>query len=249
MRIRAVLALVAVCLLSACGPGGLFKSYEYEEDMYLSLDGTATLYVNSSVAAIDALRGATFDTDPQTTPDREAVRAYFESPNTHVTRITFSKRSNRRFIHVRMDVDNVAKLGASAPFAWSTYSFKRDGELFNYRQVIGASAGKDVGNVGWKGNEIVAFRMHLPSKIAYHNAGAGNPQRGNILAWEQPLSERLRGTPLTLDGRMETQSILYRTLALFGITFVVVAVLFVLLLWWVFRRGARRTPPSPGASR
>jgi hypothetical protein len=38
---------------------------------------------------------------------------------------------------------------------------------------------------------------------------------------------------------METQSILYRTLALFGATLVVVAVLFVLLLWWVLRRGAK----------
>ena len=199
MKIRAALAFVAVCLLSACGGGGLFTSYEYEEDMYLALDGTATLYVNSSVAALDALRGATFDVDPATTPGRDAVRAWFESSNTHVTRITFSKRSNRRFIHVRIDVDNIERLAEAKPFAWSAYSFTRDATLFNYRQTVGAAAGKDVGSVGWKGNEIVAFRMHLPSKIAYHNAGAGNPQRGNILAWEQPLADRLRGTALLLD--------------------------------------------------
>src|SRR4051795_9112751 len=103
MRIRSVCALLAVCVLSACG-ADLFTSYEYEEEMYLSLDGTATLYVNSSVAALDALRGASFDTDPAKTPDRDALRAWFESPNTHVTRITFSRRSNRRFVHIRMDV-------------------------------------------------------------------------------------------------------------------------------------------------
>jgi len=129
---------------------------------------------------------------------------------------------------------------SSPPFAWSTYSFKRDGDLFYYKQIVGAStAGVNASNVGWKGNELVAFRIHLPSKIAYHNAGAGNPQRGNILSWEQPLSERLRGTPLTLDARIGAQSILYRTLALFGATFVAVAVLFGLLLWWVLRRGAK----------
>ncbi len=50
----------------------------------------------------------------------------------------------------------------------------------------------------------------------YHNAGPGNPQRGNILEWEQPLTDRLRGEPLTIDARMEPQSILYRTLLLFG---------------------------------
>lgn len=240
MRIRSVVALLAVLLLQACGAGGLFRTYEYEEEMYLSLDGTATVYVNSSVAALNALRGAQFDIDPQKAPDRETLRKYFSSPNAAVSRVTLSRRSNRRFVHIRLDVADVTKLNEAAPFAWSTYSFKRDGDLFYYKQIVGAPpSGVNVSNAGWKGNELVAFRIHLPSKIAYHNAGAGNPQRGNILAWEQPLSERLRGTPLTLDARIETQSILYRTLALFGLTFVAVAVMFGLILWWVLRRGAR----------
>jgi hypothetical protein len=239
MRIRSVLALLAVVMLSACSGGGLFKAYEYEEEMYLSLDGTATIYVNSSVAALDALRGASFNTDPRVAPDRDAVRAFFSTPNTHVTRVTLSRRSNRRFVHVRLDVDDINRLSEAAPFAWSSYTFQREDGLFTFKQVVGAPAGKAVGDVGWKGREIVAFRMHLPSKIAYHNAGPGNPHRGNILAWEQSLTDRLQGVPLTLDARMETESILYRTLALFGLTFVLVAVLFVLLVWWVFRRGAK----------
>jgi hypothetical protein len=239
MRIRSVCALLAVCVLSACGEGSLFKAYEYEEDMYLSLDGTATLYVNSSVAALNALRGTTFDTALAKAPDREALRTYFSSPGARVDRVTLSRRSNRRYVHIRIRVDNVETLAQAAPFSWSTISFKRDGDLFYYRQSVGAGAGRDVGDVGWRGDELVAFRMHLPSKIAYHNAGAGNPHRGNILAWEQSLADRMRGAPLTFDARVETQSILYRTLALFGATFVVVAVLFVLLLWWVFRRGAK----------
>jgi hypothetical protein len=240
MRFRSVFALIAACLLSACSNGGgFFTAYEYEEDMYLSLDGTATLYVNSSVAALDALRGTSFDTDPAHPPERHAVEALFTSGNTRVTRITMSRRSNRQFVHVRLDVDNVDRLSSSAPFAWSAYGFKRDGDLFDYKQIVGPSASRDVGDVGWSGREVVAFRVHLPSKIAYHNAGPGNPRRGNILVWEQPLTDRLRGTPLTLDARMETQSILYRTLALFGATLLVVAILFVVLLWWVLRRGAK----------
>ena len=43
-----------------------------------------------------------------------------------------------------------------------------------------------------------------------------------------------------LDARIETQSILYRTIALFGATFVVVALLFVVIIWRVLRRGARK---------
>jgi len=239
MRIRSVCALLAVCVLSACGEGSLFKAYEYEEDMYLSLDGTATLYVNSSVAALNALRGTTFDTAPSRAPDRETLRTYFSSPGARVDRVTLSRRSSRRYIHVRIQVDNVEALTQAAPFNWSTISFKRDGDLFYYRQSVGAAAGREVGDVGWRGNELVAFRMHLPSKIAYHNAGPGNYHRGNILVWEQSLADRLRGAPLALDARIEAQSILYRTLALFGSMFVLVAVLFVALLWWVFRRGAK----------
>lgn len=236
MRNRLAVVLFAVSLLSACSGVSLFKSYEYEEEMYLSLDGSATIYVNSSVAALNALRGTTFDTDPSTTPDREQIQAYFSSPNVHVTRVTFSRRSNRRFIHVRADVDDIRRLGETRPFAWSSYQFAQNGELFYFKQTVGPSAGGEVGDVGWTNRELVAFRMHLPSKIAYHNAGRGNPSRGNILSWEQTLEERRQGVPLMLDARMETQSILYRTLALFGVTFVVVAALFALLLWWVIRR-------------
>ena len=240
MRIRSTVALLVVMMLSACSSvGGLFKAYEYEEELYLSLDGTATLYVNSSVPALNALRGSHFDTDPRKQPDRDAVRAFFETPQAKVTSVTLSRRSNRRYVHVQLDVSSVEALGSAAPFAWSTYSFKRDGDLFYYKQNVGAVTGAPVDNAGWDGDEIIAFRMHLPSKIAYHNAGAGNPGRGNILTWEQSLTARLSGAPLTLDARMETQSILYRTIALFGITVLVVATLFVLLLWWVVRRAVK----------
>jgi hypothetical protein len=87
---------------------------------------------------------------------------------------------------------------------------------------------------------MIAFRLHLPSKVVYQNAGPGNPRRGNILVWEQPLAARLRGEPLVMEARMESQSILYRTLFLFGATFVAVALTFGVAIWWILRRGAQR---------
>ena len=42
-----------------------------------------------------------------------------------------------------------------------------------------------------------------------------------------------------LEARMDPQSILYRTLWLFGVTFLAVAVAFGLIVWWVMRRGTR----------
>jgi len=132
------------------------------------------------------------------------------------------------------------------PFAWSTYRYERDGDLYAYRQSIGQAANKSVGNVGWTGRELVAFRLHLPSKTAYHNTRP--PRRGNILVWEQSLDDRLDGVPLVLDARMETQSILYRTLWLFGTTLVAVAVTFALVIWWVVGYRPRLAPSEKSRS-
>ena len=236
------LALVTAAT-SACGGagggtsgGGFFRQYEYEEEVYLSLDGTATVYVHASLAALNALRGTSFATAPNAPLDREAARAFFSTPVTRVNgQVNRSRRSNRRFIHVQLDVDDIRRLGEAAPFAWSTYDFKPDGNLVGYRQTVGRPVGKDVGNVGWSGREVVAFRLHLPSKIEYQNTGR-EIGRGNILVWEQPLHVRLRGTPLVLDARMEPESILYRTLWLFGWAFVAVAIAFSLVIWWIVRR-------------
>src|SRR5450830_801224 len=75
-------ALLVIATAVACGSGpGLFQQYEYEEEAFLSLDGTATVYVNSSIAALDALRGASFDMSPTALVDREAVRAYYSTSN------------------------------------------------------------------------------------------------------------------------------------------------------------------------
>ena len=229
---------VVTCIVSsvACSSTTtLFRQYEYEEEVYLSLDGSATVYVNSSLAALNALRGTSFDASPVARVDTAAVHAYYSDPATRVIRVSQSRRSNRRFVHVRLDIDDIGKLGAVAPFAWSTYRFQRDGDLFVYRQSVGKAAGKDVGNVGWNGNEIVAIRLHLPSRIRYHNTRR-DVGRGNILVWEQSLAERLRGVPIELDARMDAQSILYTTLWLFGMTFLAVAVVFVGFIWWVTRR-------------
>jgi hypothetical protein len=229
----------ALCVLvvSACGGTALFRQYEYEEEIYLSLDGTATVYVNSSIAALNALRGTTFDASPEARVDTAAVRASYATPATRVVRVSQSRRNNRRFVHVRLDVDDITRLGEVAPFAWSTYQFTSDGDLFKYRQLVGSASGKNPGNAGWNGGEIVAFRLHLPSKIRYHNTKR-DVGRGNILVWEQSLAERLRSVPIELDARMERQSILYTTLWLFGITFIAVALAFGVVVVWIVRKGA-----------
>ncbi|MBM3773043.1 MAG: hypothetical protein FJW27_17505 [Acidimicrobiia bacterium] len=238
LRARATCLALAVTLMACGGVADLFKQYEYEEETYLSLDGSATLSVNSSIPALNALRGSTFDPALDATLDRGAIAAFFSGPGVTVTRVTFSARNSRNYIHVRMNVDDVRKLHEIRPFNWSRYAFSQTNDLMLYVQHVGAAT-KGESGIRWQGDEIVAFRMHLPSKVPYHNAAANNLKRGNILVWEQSLADRVAGVPVEIDVRMETQSILYRTLVLFGVTLVVVGALFAGVIWWMQRSGRK----------
>jgi len=243
--VRVLSLCVLVCAAAAaCGGagGGLFRQYEYEEEMYLSLDGSATINVNSSIEALNALRGTTFDPRPRARVDRDSVRQYFTTPSTRVTRVSTSRRRGRQYVHVRVETDDIAMLAAAAPFAWSSYSLARQGEAVVYKQRVGAASTsrEEEKDADLAADELVAFRVHVPSVVEYHNAGAENLRRGNIVVWEQTLQARLRGEPLELEVRMQPQSILYSTLILFASMFAVVAVLFGVVIWRVVRAGQKK---------
>jgi hypothetical protein len=242
----AVVAALSILTLAGCGGGIFGKQYEYEEDLSLSIDGSATLVVNASLPALAALRGLAVPTDPATRFDQDQIRALFESPVTDVTRVSRPwRRKGRRFVQVRMDVPDVRKLGEAPPFSWSKYEFGEKNGHHVFTQTVGASAMKpgSLGNYGWDGSEIVAFRLHLPSRILHHTARdlqTNEPtqaSRGNILAWEQHLADRLDGQPVNVLVEMESQSILHRTLWLFGGAFAAAVLVLVLLIWWTMSRG------------
>lgn len=231
--------LTAFLLLSAACTTLLPRQYEYDEEVNLSLDGSATVYINGSVAALVALHGLDLNPQPTARVDRAALRRMFTGDGVSVTRVSTSRRSGRRFIHLRLSVEDVSRLPSAAPLAWSTYRLERRADQYVYTQLVGAPTGRDVGDVGWRGNELVAFRMHLPAKILYHDAPSKQVERGNILVWEQTLADRLKGAPIHIEARMATQSILYSAITLFGTMALVVIVLFATIIWWVVRKGKR----------
>ena len=237
MRSWVPIVIAAAVMLTACGGRLVKKQYEYEEELYLGLDGSATLNVNASVPALVALRGVELNASPRARFDRDRIRAFYQGPGVTVTALSSSRRYGRRFVHVSMDVPDVRSLQHLAPFAWSTYRFAREGDVYEFKQAVGAAAGRSVSDVGWDGSELVAFRMHLPSKIAYHNAPSRRTERGNILEWEQPLADRMHGMPVDIDVQMETRSILARTLLLFGSTIVAALASLAAVIWWTARRG------------
>ena len=223
-------------------PRRIARKYEYEEDVYLRLDGSATVYVNAAVPALVALRDAPLPLDPSARLDRNDVRAFYQGPGLRVGSVSLSRREGRRYVHLRLEVDDIRRLGDRTPFAWSRYQFVDRGGLWVFTQEMGAAAGKDVGDVGWQGDELVAVRLHLPSRIPFHNAPSRTVERGNILSWEQPLIARGKGEPVAIEVHMEQDSILFQTLALFaGMALLALAAL-ALFIWWVRRTGAAQAP-------
>jgi hypothetical protein len=264
----AVMVAAVAVVVSACtgrGGGPLGTEYEYEEDLTIRLDGSATLVVNSSVAALAALRGLPLDTALNARADalKEQIRTTYASDNVRVGRISNWTRRGRRFVGIHLTVADVRALPKTAPFSWAAYDLHEEGEQVVYRQTLSKPATSGSLPAGLTGDEIVAFRLHLPARIRFQNSrylekGASRPAaRGNIVTWEQRLRERLQGKPIAnaesrqpdvMEVRMDRESILYRTLWLFGIAFAAALLVIAGLIWLTMRRGAPTPDPADPAS-
>jgi hypothetical protein len=237
-RARALVCLALVLVPLAGCQRGLGRQYEYEEQLYLELDGAATVVVNASIPALIALRGLKLDPNPDTRIDRNDVREAFASAGIRITRVSRPwRRAGRRFVQVRFEVDDVNGLGRVAPLAWSKYSYaQQDGQVV-YTQRVGESVNTPPPGVNWDGSELVAFRFHMPSRINYHNAPGREVERGNILSFEQTLAERLNGRPIEVEVRMDARSIFRRTMTVFLSAVVAALLLLGAAVWWVLRKG------------
>jgi hypothetical protein len=240
-----VSAAAVVLTLAACSSRGLARQYEYEEEVYLDADGSATVVVNASLPALVALRGLPLASESTARFDRDAVRSAFASPSSRVTRVSRPwRRGGRRFVQVRVETDDIRSLGRAAPFAWSSYAFDVDAGEVVYRQRVGPAAGSPPASARWDGREVVAFRLHLPSRIEYHNAPSREVERGNILSFEQPLADRLAGKPIDIEVRMQRGSILRRTLLVFGLAVGAALLLLAAIVWWVTKKGHAAARPA-----
>jgi hypothetical protein len=259
LRTRAALVTIAVALLlGACNGrnGPLGPEYEYEEDLTLRLDGSATLVVNASVPALIALRGLPLNPELRTRGDqlKQQLQQLYASPYTRVGRISNWTRHGRRYVGINLSITDVRELSKVAPLSWAKHELREEGELVVFRETLSksAAAADGLAGTGLTGDEIVAFRLHLPARIRFHNshhldrAESRPPARGNILTWDQRLKQRLEGKPIAyaedktpdvMEVRMDRQSILYRTLWLFGLAFLAALLAIAGLIWMTMRRG------------
>jgi hypothetical protein len=238
-----VLPTCAALVLVAIGGSGcqtvLPRQYDYDQVIDLALDGSATISINGAVPVLNALHGIDLDARPNAPVDRGAVRRFFNSNVASVTRLSTSRRRGRRFVHVRLAVRDINRLSGNAAFPATAYSLMRRGDEYVFEQAVmapprpAAAAGVPDG--------LVAYRVHLPSRIRFHNAPSREVERGNIIGWEQPLAARLAGEPVEIEVRMESASILYTTLWLFAAMGALVVVMFSVIIFLVVRKGRRQS--------
>jgi hypothetical protein len=253
--VRVCLVIVLALAIGACaGSSPLGPNYEYEEDLTLAMDGSATLFVNASIPALNALRGLSLNTDVAARTDllRDQVRAAYESPYAKVGRISTWTRDGRRFVGIHIGVPDIQSLPKAPMFSWAKYELRTEGDQVTFRETLSKPPAPATPPHAWDGDEIVAFRLHLPARIRFQNSryidgGESRPaSRGNILTWEQRLHQRLEGQPIAyaedrtpdvMEVRMDRESILYRTLWLFGIAFTAALLVLAGLIWLTMRRG------------
>jgi len=251
---RGRLATLAACLLAAaiataCS-NPLGPQYEYEEQLYLSVDGSAEVVVDSSLAALVALRAAPIAASAFEAVDRDEIRRAYEAAKCPVDTVgRLWRRSGRRFVQIRISTDNVRTLSACGLLSWSTYALTTTDAGLRYQQSVGAATAGDPGPVNWDGGELVAFKLHLPSRIRSHSVKLldgtnGTVERGNILTWEQTLSDRRAGKPIEMSVDMDATSILNTTLWLFGGAFAAAVLVLVMAIWLTIRKGRKGIRPT-----
>ncbi len=91
----------ALFIASCTNP--LARQYEYEEQLYLKVDGSASVVVDASLPALVLLRGASFDPSQNGSTDRAAVRRLYESAGCPVDSV--SRLWERRRPAIRADSD------------------------------------------------------------------------------------------------------------------------------------------------
>jgi hypothetical protein len=244
--LRVACAVAVAAAIAACS-NPLARQYEYDEQTYLDTDASATVEISASVVALVALRNLPLDPAPGARLTSDDVRRAFESSGCEVERAARPwRRSGRRFVQVRLHVEDVRRAEQCGALAWSTYGFDLTDEEIRYTQSVGPPAGVAPAGTNWNGRELVAFKLHLPSRVTYQNVRRledgepGTVERGNILTWEQRLTDRLAGAPIAMEVRTDSESILYQTVTLFAGAFTAAVILLMVLIWYTIRRGRVR---------
>lgn len=224
MAPRRWLLLFLAAGLSACA------AYEYEEDVFLQVDGSGTLRVSGSAAML----GALFELEESTTSD---LASYFDRGGFALDTVRETERDGRRFLHVSGRFADWNELCRHPAFRPRRCRLVRGGDELTLELEVPAARGG--APPGVEPDAVVAFRFHLPSTVRFHNAPEPI-QRGNILEWERSVSDYFGDEPVAVQIRFDRESVLATTFWILALALGTVVVGVAAAVGLMVRKGRRQ---------
>ncbi|HEY7697580.1 MAG TPA: hypothetical protein VIE88_04150 [Vicinamibacteria bacterium] len=182
-------------------------TYEYEEEVFLEIDGSGEIRMSGSKEAVAALHGI----DQATI---ESAKELFEGEGVQILSALETMRERRKFVHVRARFSDWEKLCRLPAFrdrgcrlAKETDALALELSLPSPRTAVPESLDPQA---------LLALRYHFPSSIRYHDS-PGDVERGNILSWKRTVREHFAGRPLDLHVRFDRRTILAATVRILGL--------------------------------
>jgi len=230
-----------VILLSALALPGCLR-YEYEQEFWLRVDGGGSVSVTGQPRLWAAFKGLPGGGPAEAEATLEAARTAFERSGLRIRRLRVTHRQGRAYVQVAADFDDVNRLGGSPAFPELRITFRESGG----RLLLAGdwTPRPPVTPQGADSEELVAVRFHLPSKIYEHKNASAGVERGNILAWREPLAQALAGRGLDFGATLDARSILWSTVNLFAASIAAALLLLAAIAVWVVRAGRGRDGPT-----
>ena len=222
MTTRSVLLL----LLAASG----CTTYEYEEEVFLEVDGSGEIRMSGSTAAIAALHGLA-------DAGAERAKALFVGEGVELLSALETERERRKFVHVQARFSDWEKLCEIPAFRDRGCRLAKGEE--GLALELSLPSPRAAAPESLDPQALLALRYHFPSTIHYHNS-PGDIERGNILSWKRTLREHFAGRPLDLAVRFDRRTILAATARVMGLALSLVLASIATALWVMVRKGRRQ---------
>ncbi len=217
-------ALLVLLAASGC------TTYEYEEEVFLEVDGSGEIRMSGSTAAIEALHGLA---------DAGAERAeeLFVGEGVELLSALETERERRKFVHVQARFSHWEKLCEVPAFRDRGCRLAKGEE--GLALALSLPSPRAAAPQSLDPQALLALRYHFPSTIHYHNS-PGDIERGNILSWKRTLREHFAGRPLDLAVRFDRRTILAASARVMGLALSLVVASIATALWVMVRRGRRQ---------
>jgi hypothetical protein len=217
-----------LCLLflAFCG----CATYEYEEEVFLEVDGSGEIRMSGSTAAVRALHGLD-------EAGAGEAKALFEGEGVEVLSALETERDRRKFVHVEARFAGWNELCRLRAFRGRRCLLTKEDEGLGLE--LSLPSPRAAAPEGLDPQALLALRYHVPSTIRFHNS-PGGIERGNILSWKRTLREHFAGRPLDVEVHFDRRTVLAATISVMGLALALVAASIGTALLVMVRKGRRQ---------